>query len=136
MKQFISCLFLAIVLGLVVANVQAQSSNITYQGRLLKSDGTPVSDGSQSVTFKIYDSSGTMVWSETQPVTTKSGIFDAKLGSTTALPSPFPANAELEITVTGTALSPRTKFTSAPYSLGIAGGYVGALNLNGHILGG
>src|SRR5436305_14925664 len=102
MRHFFSNLFIFVLLGLVVINAQAQSSNITYQGRLLKSDGTPVSDGSQSVTFKIYDASGTMVWSETQPVTTKSGIFDAKLGSTTALPSPFPANAELEITVTGT----------------------------------
>src|SRR5437016_6143168 len=108
MRHFISCLSLAILLGLVVANAQAQSSNITYQGRLLKSDGTPVSDGTQSVIFKIYDGSGTMVWTETQSVTTKSGIFDAKLGAATALPSPFPANAELEVAIGGVALTPRT----------------------------
>src|SRR5947209_17536450 len=136
MRHFFSCLTF-IILCFAFCEAEAQSSsNITYQGRLLKTDGTPVADGAQSVTFKIYDGSGTVVWSETQTVTTKSGIFDAKLGAVTMLPTPFPANAELEITVGATVLTPRTKFTAAPYSLGIAGGYVGALNLNGHILGG
>ncbi len=130
-------IFSVLVFLVIAANLLAQSSsNITYQGKLTDASGKPVADGSQSVTFKIYDGSGQMVWTETQSVSTKSGIFEVKLGANTPLPSPFPQNAELEISVGGTPLSPRTKFTSSAYSLGLSHGYVGALNLNGHIVGG
>ena len=115
----------------------AQSnSTISYQGRLTDAAGKNVPDGNQSVTFKIFDGSGTSSWSETQSVAVIGGVFTVLLGKNVPLPSPFPSNAELEITVANTTFSPRTKFSSAPYALGVSGGYVGALNLNGHILGG
>ena len=89
---------------------------ISFQGRV-----TGVAPGSVSITFSIYDvsSGGQPKWTETQSVTVDdNGIFNVLLGSVTPLSSlPFNEPYYLEISVAGTALSPRQPLTSAPYAL-------------------
>ena len=57
---------------------------INFRGRLTDSLGNPVSDGSYSLRFRIYDDSlaGNVWWEETDPVQVKSGLFRVLLGST------------------------------------------------------
>ena len=100
----------------------AQAPNkVAYQGLLLKSDGTPET-GMVSIKFSVYDAAtgGSEVWTETQPaVVLTQGYYSTVLGEVT----PFPANALdgterfLEISVGGTALTPRMRVVSVPYAV-------------------
>jgi hypothetical protein len=65
----------------------AGASLISYQGRLLDpATGQPKPDGSYPMTFRIYNSSDTVLWSEAKSVSTNRGLFTTLLGDTTALP--------------------------------------------------
>ena len=100
---------------------------VNYQGRLTDGTGSPVSDGSYSVTIALYDvaSGGAPLWSETQSITTEGGLFTTLLGTFT----PFDASL-----LTGTSrylgisvgadpeLSPRIRLASVPYALSAASG--------------
>jgi parallel beta-helix repeat protein len=93
---------------------------INFQGKLVNSDGTNVTDGNYSVVFSIYNvaSAGTAIWTETQTVTTSSGIFQVNLGSVTALPGSIDFNTNniyLGIKVGSDAeMTPRIQFTAVP----------------------
>lgn len=53
-------------------------SVVSYQGKLMQSDGTPIPNGTYSVTFAIYSvpAGGESLWSETNPtVHVKGGLF-------------------------------------------------------------
>jgi len=75
---------------------------------------------SLSVTFKIYSVQvgGTAIWSEIQPVNVKDGLFSAELGKITALTNSVYSDSSrwLEITISGTEMTPRTRFSSVPFS--------------------
>jgi len=100
--------------------------SINYQGILRTAGGSPVPDGSYSVTFKIYDgASGAnpALWSETKNITTVAGLFTTLLGSVTALPpSVFSGpNRFLGITVSSDPeMTPRTPIVAVAYSYRIA----------------
>ncbi|MBV9470440.1 MAG: tail fiber domain-containing protein [Abitibacteriaceae bacterium] len=78
---------LAILCGLLLPLVTtprltqaaASGSIISYQGILSGTNGAPVADGAQTLTFKIYDN-GTVVFSQTAPVATVNGVFNTFLG--------------------------------------------------------
>ncbi len=94
---------------------------ISYQGRLTDVSGNPVPDNpGLSVTFKIYSvqAGGIALWTETQSVSVKAGLFSVPLGSYTPLPTTVFADSSrwLGITVSGTELSPRARLLSVPYS--------------------
>jgi hypothetical protein len=100
---------------------------VNFQGRLTDGSGSPVADGSYSVTFVLYDAAtgGVALWSETQSVSTGGGLFTALLGSIT----PFDASLlsgpgrYLGISVgADPELLPRTRLVSAPYALYAASG--------------
>src|SRR3954468_6236988 len=62
---------------------------LTQQGRLLNTDGTPVT-GPVRMIFAIYDTSSatTALWTETQSnVMLDTGAFSVQLGSVTAFPA-------------------------------------------------
>ena len=72
----------------------AAPTTINFQGRLLDTTGTPVTDGLYNMQFKLYDASsgGTLLWSEVREnngsdyrVQVTNGLFTAKLGERTAL---------------------------------------------------
>jgi len=115
----------------------APANIITYQGRLLDTDGVPEAAASVDVVFTLYDSlaAGTCLWSNssatcatttTRVVTLTDGLFSENLGDTT-LAAPYAAisssvfadNAAvyLEVIVEGETLTPRKRLTAAPYAV-------------------
>jgi len=95
---------------------------ISVQGKLTSaSTGTPLT-GSYQMNFSIYNvnTSGTILWTESQTVSVNSGIFNAYIGSTTTLNLLFNESYWLEIRIyNGSAwetLSPRQRLAAAPYA--------------------
>ncbi|HPG39391.1 MAG TPA: hypothetical protein PLP19_01005 [bacterium] len=93
---------------------------ISYQGILSNADGSLVSDGNYTLTFKLYDNAtgGTILWSETQNISINNGIFNVILGSIDPLSISFNDPYWLGITVgEGSEFIPRVELTSSAYSL-------------------
>jgi microcystin-dependent protein len=94
---------------------------ISYQGRLVSSEGSPLT-GNYNMTFKIYDvdTGGSDLWNETQnnvPVT--SGRFSVILGSGTPIPTTVFNGSDrwLGIAVGGDSeMTPRMKLTGIGYA--------------------
>lgn len=97
---------------------QAIPNTINYQGVLKDAIGNFVPDGNYNCTFSLFDteSGGTQLWSESKPITVEDGIFSTQLGSSTQINLPFDDAYWLEVNVEGTVLTPRSPFTSVPYS--------------------
>ncbi|MBM2814145.1 MAG: C-terminal target protein [Ignavibacteria bacterium] len=94
---------------------------LSFQGVLTDISDNNVSNGSYNLTFKIYDNetTGTMLWSETQTVSVSKGIFNVILGSVNPIDLPFNTSYYLGLTVaSGTELSPRTPLTGPIYQNG------------------
>ncbi|MDQ5889764.1 MAG: hypothetical protein QG609_257, partial [Patescibacteria group bacterium] len=81
----VSLLLLTIFIPLTTS--AAINEQINYQGKLTDSAGDAVADASYSIVFRLYtvSSGGTHIWTETQSVTTTSGLFSVMLGSSTSL---------------------------------------------------
>ncbi|OIO90658.1 MAG: hypothetical protein AUJ92_18210 [Armatimonadetes bacterium CG2_30_59_28] len=82
--------FRSILIGLVIASAarvgvvrpvwaEPIGDIISYQGKLTNADGTPVANGTQSVTFNIYEN-GSPVFTQNSSVATVGGVFSAFLG--------------------------------------------------------
>jgi hypothetical protein len=108
--------FLLSILGVLMAEVQRQ---IAYQGILTDAKGNPKADGSYQVTFNLYSSEtdGTALWTQTEALATKSGMFATMLGSVKPLSLPFNQQYWLGVAVDGKELAPRIKLAAAAYSL-------------------
>lgn len=121
--SFISTFVLSLFLILFSSTVIAQIPRVlSYQGAINDNNGRPVQDGSHNITFKLYTFplAGEPIYTETQAVTIKGGIFSATIGIRTAIPASvkFDSAYFLSIAVDGgTEMSPRTLLTAAPYSL-------------------
>lgn len=94
---------------------------INFQGRLTDSLGNPVSDGSYSLRFRIYDDSlaGNVLWEETDPVQITKGLFTVLLGSTASIPDStfYSANRWLGIKIgSNSEITPRQRLGSVGYS--------------------
>ncbi|MEZ4960291.1 MAG: hypothetical protein R2830_10790 [Saprospiraceae bacterium] len=104
--------------------LQAQAT-LSIQGTVQNSTGAAVTDGSYSLTFKLYTQSagGTAIWTETQSgIPIQSGVYSAELGAVETLNVPFNATYFLGVSVDGGAeMAPRAKLTSAPYALSLRG---------------
>jgi len=99
---------------------------LSYQGLLVKTDGTPVSDGNHTVKFDFYivATAGTAVLSRGPfTVTTYKGMLTFILGSGTptgndALPEALGASQHyIEVIADGVALTPRAQLTTVPYAI-------------------
>ena len=119
--------FLATIVSslLVLASAHAFATvpqTLTQQGRLLNTDGTPVT-GPVRMIFNIYDSSSatTPLWTETQSnVMLDNGAFSVQLGSVTAFPSTLWSGPTRYVGVTignDPEMMPREEITSVPYAL-------------------
>ena len=115
---------LLVTLFFVILISQFSSAQIpqtmSYQGVLTNVDGIPVTDGSYTLTFKLYDvpTNGDSLWNETQNVQVTNGLINAIIGSVTPLNLPFDKQYWLGITVGGgLELTPRITLTASPYSL-------------------
>ncbi len=93
--------------------------SINYQGKLTNPSGSPVSDGTHSVTFRIYDvqAGGSPLWYETQYVTTEKGLFSTQIGATKDLTLTFDKPYYLGIQVgSDTEMTPRQTLSSSAYA--------------------
>lgn len=132
------------VVGLVVSPLRAVAPDniISYQGRLLDTNGVPVTDANVDVEFRFFDdvAGGTCLWSNSdddcdgntpaatvaRSVTLTDGLFSENLGDTT-LGAPYAAIPDtvfgnnagvyLEVEVEGETLAPRKRVVAAPYAL-------------------
>ncbi|TXH00265.1 MAG: hypothetical protein E6P95_03845, partial [Candidatus Moraniibacteriota bacterium] len=103
------------------------NDQISFQGKVVNTNGTNVANGSYDFVFSIYtvSSGGTAVWTETwnsgtAQVTVTDGIFQVNLGTHTDLPGSIDFNTDniyLGIEFNGDGeMSPRVHFTAAPYA--------------------
>ena len=100
---------------------------ISYQGLLTTSSGTPASDGSYNLQFDLFNvfAGGVALWTETQAgVTVSNGVFSVRLGSVSPLPDLFYQLLYLEVAalagpgITGTiTFAPRAQLAASAFSL-------------------
>lgn len=120
-KSLIVSLVLTVTLAFsALAEVPNQMS---YQGRLTDPAGDPVSDGTYSILFRIWDAGkdGTALWSSgIRQIEVQSGLFSYNLGDTIKIdPALFQSNPDLWVGVKvgfDPELFPRTKLTSVGYA--------------------
>ena len=102
------------------AQVTAAPPLMNFQGRLAKPDGTPVPDGNHSVVFSFYTApmGGSLLWAETDLITSRNGAFATLLGTHTALTDAiFAGNIWLQIKIDGAApLTPMQQIVSSAYA--------------------
>jgi len=104
-------------------------ARLVYQGRLLKADGSPVTQN-LTVTFSLYETAvaGAPLWSEDHSIDPSDGFFEVVLGDSSAgttATSQVPLAAvidgrELWLGITAGSdpeMAPRTPLASAPYAL-------------------
>ena len=97
---------------------------MNFQARLAKPDGTPLPDGTYTVTVSLWDiaTGGSIMtdqlWTETETVTVHNGVFSATLGATTALTgSLFSKAVYLEVQVGSDApLAPRQQLVTVAHA--------------------
>ncbi|MBN1163063.1 MAG: hypothetical protein JXB45_00655 [Candidatus Krumholzibacteriota bacterium] len=116
-----SILIMTIILTVLAMAAQGDIPRlINYQGVLTDPAGEAVPNGEYQITFRLYQAvtGGSPLWSEIQTVTVSHGIFNALLGSVTALDIGFAEPYYLGIAVENQAeLSPRLPLVSSAYSL-------------------
>lgn len=120
-------LFAVIAAGITSAALGQVPSVVGYQGRLLKTDGSPEA-GVVAMTFALFDaaSGGTAVGCDAQQVALTDGNYSVLLGGiggcTFGPPAIAPSlfdgrNLYLELGVGGTTLTPRQRVASVPYAI-------------------
>ena len=119
-KLFLAILTLALLLilpGLVLGQIQ---QTLSYQGVLSNSKGEVVVDDIYNITFKLYktDKGGSPIWSETQSLAVKNGLFNTALGSAKPFDLPFDQPYWLSVTIGDDAEArQRMELTASAYSL-------------------
>ena len=122
-------LALLVVLAAFAVSVGQVPHTLSYQGVLKNADDAVVPDGDYSLTFRLYDgqTGGTAIWTETQTVAVADGIFNAILGSVSALNLAFDVQYWLGVSVAAEPeLVPRVRLTASPYAVRAATAEVGA----------
>lgn len=127
------------VLPEIVTAAVGINKTVSFQGKLVNSNGTNVTDGDYNLEFKIYQGGDgvpgggdeTLKWTETRTgsnkVTVTDGIFRVNLGSVTAFGSSVDWNQDtlwLSVNVGGTGstpswdgeMNPFIRFTATPYA--------------------
>lgn len=102
-----------------VAQPAQSTQRVGYQGRLLRPDGAPET-GPKQFRFAIFDAAegGAVKWSEEQTLALSDGYYSAMLGAEIPLAATVFGGGDrwLEISVGGTALTPRQPIGSVPYA--------------------
>lgn len=103
---------------------------VSFQGKVVNSNGTNVTDSTYTFRFRIYTSASadatnpcsanSCMWEETKNLSTVNGIFQTNLGDTVALPSNVDFNSDtlyLGVLFNGdTEMSPRIRLDAVPYA--------------------
>ncbi|MFH2124143.1 MAG: phage tail protein [Pseudomonadota bacterium] len=134
MKQIVATgiLLLTLFFTLTFSHAASIPPLINYQGMLTDAQGAPIANGTQKLTFNIYDAAngGNLIWGPQvfDPVPVINGMFNIILGTTDSggrsIVDAFGAEARfLGITVdtvgqtAGTAITPRQQILSTPYAM-------------------
>lgn len=105
------------------APLSAQNGRISVQGTLKTANGASVPDGTQAVTFLLYNvkEGGTALWQEDTVVEVIAGIYSHYLGSVNPLnPAHFVSTLYLAVKVGSYELTPRVEFAYSPYAFSVA----------------
>ena len=108
----------------------ATSPLLQYQGRLTDpGSGQAVSDGSYSMTFRLYTlvSGGTALWTETKDVAVQGGLFSTLLGDTAPLSQSLFNGQQLWLGIKVGAddeATPRQRILPVSYALSLVPGAV------------
>jgi hypothetical protein len=83
----LSAFLLAFLMLLCAATLAQIPRTLSYQAVLTDNGGVPKPDGAYTVTFRLYPSAGggAVLWTETQTLQVKRGLFSAVLGSVTPI---------------------------------------------------
>ncbi len=98
------------------------NQTINFQGKVVNSNGTNVTDGEYTFVFRIYNVStgGTHLWTETQSnVQVTAGVFRVALGSTTAITGVDFNTDSLYLGINFNSdgeMTPRVRFATVPYA--------------------
>lgn len=113
---FSGCVLIAVVMGAAVPR------RINYQGKLLDNNKNP-RNGTYSMTFSIWDSGpdvggGNQLWSGTQNVQVRNGVFSVQLGAASPVTSSVfsGTTAYLQIEIDGEVAGQRQRLITSPYS--------------------
>jgi hypothetical protein len=94
---------------------------INFQGKLVDDDGLTVADDTYTIVFTFYNASadGTVLWTETDSVTTVNGIFRVPLGAVEPIPTNFNFNWDglylgIKISTEENEMEPRIQMTAVP----------------------
>ncbi|MCD6595280.1 tail fiber protein [bacterium] len=113
---------LSIVLFLTILTFAQVPQSIVYQGKLTSVTGIGIND-TLSMRFVVYNSEtgNDSLWGEihdgANAVIVQKGLFSVELGAINPFGLPFDEQYYLGIFVEGSAISPRVKLTSSPYSM-------------------
>lgn len=111
------------------------NEHINFQGKVVNTDGTNVTNGSYTFLFCIYTTAtpttactsgadNDAIWRESKSITVTDGIFQTNLGDTTTLPGAVDFNTDniylgINFNANG-QMTPLVRFTAAPYALNAA----------------
>lgn len=126
-KTTASFLILILTLFFVIASPANAATGIfeqiPFQGKVVNTNGTNVTNGTYSFVFTIYDaaSAGTQLWTETQNLTVTDGIFRASLGAANAFGTSIDWNTDniyLAINFNSDGyMNSRVRLSTSPYAL-------------------
>jgi hypothetical protein len=126
---------LAALFGVLTTSPKAYAANpnlINFQGKVINSDGTNVTNGSYTFRFRLYTSTAptdaanacsanTCKWEESKSVTVTNGVFQTELGDTTTMIDvSLYTDLYLGVKFNNDAageMAPRVHLDSAPYAL-------------------
>lgn len=107
------------------------NKTISFQGKVVNSNGTNVADGSYTFRFRIYTSqaptdatstcsANSCLWEESKNISTVNGIFQTYLGDGVSLPGGIDFNSDtlyLGVQFNGdTEMNPRIRLSAVPYA--------------------
>jgi hypothetical protein len=100
-----------------ISSSSSAAYTLLYQGVISNSDGSSVTDGLHSLTFRVYDGpdGGVDLWTEVVQVTTQNGYFSAILGLTNPLNLPKDKDLYMGIQVEGdiSEMTPRQQVAAS-----------------------
>jgi len=107
----------------VVLAATGINKQVNFQGKVVNTDGTNVTNGSYNFVFSIYSQQapgGAVIWTESKSLTVTNGMFQTNLGDSTTLPGSVDFNTDniyLGVNFNSNGeMTPRVQFTASPYA--------------------
>lgn len=112
-------IFAACVGPLLPMSHAAIPPSISYQGYITNAGGTPITNATQFMSFRIYNtnSGGSALYTENLNVNVANGLFNVRIGAGNPITLPFDVPYYLGVTVgTDAEMTPRQPLASSAYA--------------------